>query len=1249
MSIFHFLLLAYTTSWGTMVAAEYSLLLSTSTMDVPRAPSYYTQNVDATIRCPFNSVNMTYYIPKEFCTLKTCRIHLTDFPNSTVICPPECPYRAPCSYDYHVRCIRGTDDRMEDTCSFYDPVSTLDTEYMKCSKCEVKACEECRGAQSKKCAKCLIGFSLSDDGKTCADVFIPLWYVIYALTALFIIGFIIFVIALERRPITSPETLKKALEYRDLRRTNFDWKFWKWHTEDRLGPGVALFFNFYLFAAVSVLVCLLAHFYVHAYNPQLKLLINPKQKNLRCDLGEQPYFMKDEEAYRRDFTMPLVQCSFFCYVSCTILAMMFSRLQKKTFQWFDATEKTPSDFAVMVENTPLNVTAKDVETVFEDFLQVGPDSVVGASMSLVSDKKSAKANKELLNAFHNIPNVEEEAQPRPKPSNFGEKLWHRLDRLCGFPRERFYHDAECEARKKVDWSRLQLRGCGTCIVVLSKEEYRDKLLAKFGQISHRPGMVNKLLRGMSGRLTLADITEDIQLFRSFQHPSDGENSFKLEHRPLLDIGAPDQNQQNNVTSHSTPQGEARSGLGFSMGRDDALSINSSTKEDVRTRLGEHELRAGEHELRAGKVECRKVDVTREGTTSPHTVDVTSSLLTHGAPRCGEELSKRGPHINMNTNTHNDDASSQYASSTGSHSNNNSFSVASSQKSMTSLSISIGTITRMKAATKTVREKTRLGGMSGRSPSVPSIPLPRAKTMTENSHLQAPHLEVYRWRVKRVDDEPESILWNNFGKPKSDILKDFLKLFIALCRGICIFSMLYLPYLGYSLQTARVQNDDDEAIVSFLGNNLTGLIISFGVEFIVREVLHAADQVGAIFLDRFRVIALVAIFFAILVTVIYDVILTLVVLLPQYVEHFQIFSTASERIPTRVFAASEQLFEMFIPGYLIVPYLLEPFTGLVWPYWLCTRMIRSGQTEVSHAQQNALLPEVDVVWPLSDVIVNCCLSVSIFFFITDKAWQLWLILFFFVILRYFFFILLFTRFSTVSHCDTDRIPFFALRLWGIMTGLLAAAACYWSIRHAAGLRMPPLGLPGGGPISWDTIWYALCAFSCACVMLVHNYIYWMLTKIPNKKGRGEQEEDAVTRASCIEEEKKKKEKEKRRTTSRALELAIARGSHWTEDERTSTSDCHRAQIEENEEDDFLYSDLPPHGATYFSTNTLLCAMSQAFKLCGEDTTLNPLMVPKFLRSSQDTCTGVIYPYIPGAPERQDASLRRGKKSHENTIL
>eukprot|EP00747_Dinoflagellata_sp_TGD_P030551 gnl/TRDRNA2_/TRDRNA2_134710_c2_seq1.p1 gnl/TRDRNA2_/TRDRNA2_134710_c2~~gnl/TRDRNA2_/TRDRNA2_134710_c2_seq1.p1 ORF type:complete len:548 (-),score=110.92 gnl/TRDRNA2_/TRDRNA2_134710_c2_seq1:147-1682(-) len=94
----------------------------------------------------------------------------------------------------------------------------------------------------------------------------------------------------------------------------------------------------------------------------------------------------------------------------------------------------------------------------------------------------------------------------------------------------------------------------------------------------------------------------------------------------------------------------------------------------------------------------------------------------------------------------------------------------------------------------------------------------------------------------------------------------------------------------------------------------------------------------------------------------------------------------------------------------------------------------------------------------------------------------------LVLRYAWLVIAWTHMSMNRHINTETLFETALMYWAIPTGTLAGAMGYWMVRHIAGLKLAPLGLPDG-PTRWDptsTIWLVavtLFFFVGHCVLYV----------------------------------------------------------------------------------------------------------------------------------------------------------------------
>jgi len=365
----------------------------------------------------------------------TCRVmgtYLNDLslhdpqPSASINCPDVCPIQAPCTFLQDVRCIVGSDvvqGALEwqlklpwsssallprDQCSFYMPTSQPDGSKRECANCKITACDLCKS--KTLCSSCIMGFYLSEDSTECIDStgWMATWFKkpLLIVACIVVTLALIFLCALPFLKDWQPERMEKAIRLaalakprefpRDGRR--FSWcKFWQWHCDNRAGIGIMLFFNFYVFAAISSLVFGLIHWHLHISSPQLSQMTGAgfakDNQVLRCALSTAPVkWLRDNDLYREQFTGPMLRCSFWTWLAGLSLSFFFAvfvKIAKRRFKLAYGND-CESMCTLQIEGLPCSATVREIEEWAEELVlhvsskdgdcKFTADDVIGASM-----------------------------------------------------------------------------------------------------------------------------------------------------------------------------------------------------------------------------------------------------------------------------------------------------------------------------------------------------------------------------------------------------------------------------------------------------------------------------------------------------------------------------------------------------------------------------------------------------------------------------------------------------------------------------------------------------------------------------------------------------------------------------------------------------------------------------------------------------------------------------------------------------
>lgn len=318
-------------------------------------------------------------------------------------------------------------------------------------------------------------------------------------------------------------------------------------------------------------------------------------------------------------------------------------------------------------------------------------------------------------------------------------------------------------------------------------------------------------------------------------------------------------------------------------------------------------------------------------------------------------------------------------------------------------------------------------------------------------------------LAEVNSQPRSIVWENFDKDPLQVLAACKAFPCNLAVSIVVWFISYSPCLAFTYQYARTMAGSTGNLF-MVQNILVGVICAVGNAVIAGKVAASAEALGSVKRDRMDEMSLVGMFIGTFFTMVADVLVMLMWLTPAFVAHFRMFSGDSP-VPTYTDALAQQFWGLMFPGYLLVPYLLEPVFSVLVPWLLASKIIKSRSVSLVTSAASLRCPDVDLVNPYSDVILNVSICVSCVFITSEVVCRILVGLLCFVVCRYLYFMVLFGTQSSVREDSTDGVSTVALILWGMPTGILAAGTTFWGSRWYFGLELPPLGLPGG-PRHWE---------------------------------------------------------------------------------------------------------------------------------------------------------------------------------------
>jgi len=150
----------------------------------------------------------------------------------------------------------------------------------------------------------------------------------------------------------------------------------------------------------------------------------------------------------------------------------------------------------------------------------------------------------------------------------------------------------------------------------------------------------------------------------------------------------------------------------------------------------------------------------------------------------------------------------------------------------------------------------------------------------------------------------------------------------------------------------------------------------------------------------------------------------------------------------------ELFSLIVPGYLLVPFLLQPLAEYVLPYFLYKWLIRADIRMHLRAAEKAMEPpEFDIVWRYSDTLNNFVVCMVLLMFLTPASGNIMLWLFVFILYIYGLDRLRLIKHS-ITYYTTERLTVAFAIWWTIPSGMLAGIVAWWGVKAGSLTHFPP---------------------------------------------------------------------------------------------------------------------------------------------------------------------------------------------------
>jgi len=247
--------------------------------------------------------------------------------------------------------------------------------------------------------------------------------------------------------------------------------------------------------------------------------------------------------------------------------------------------------------------------------------------------------------------------------------------------------------------------------------------------------------------------------------------------------------------------------------------------------------------------------------------------------------------------------------------------------------------------------------------------------------------VHEIRVRHMDCEPATVLWDGFGVTHAERLVQIVKGIFGLIMLMIAWAVLFWgPYTYYVLSWTKVGGSTQymEGIGGFAQSTILGLLITVGNQAVYAACGYIAQSCRFKTTDSRDKLSVVLYTFAVSINTVLDLGLL------TYMAHgFQQDSGMNEsafvRNPSMQHALFVQLVGYIYPGTILLPFLLEPIAMCLAPYYLFSWLIRSRpDVTFSRAEKCLECPNFDLN-RYGDIIINAVLCSLIFFLTSVNIW------------------------------------------------------------------------------------------------------------------------------------------------------------------------------------------------------------------------------------------------------------------------
>eukprot|EP00930_Biecheleria_cincta_P039519 TRINITY_DN27165_c0_g1_i1.p1 TRINITY_DN27165_c0_g1~~TRINITY_DN27165_c0_g1_i1.p1 ORF type:complete len:1344 (+),score=179.91 TRINITY_DN27165_c0_g1_i1:34-4065(+) len=287
------------------------------------------------------------------------------------------------------------------------------------------------------------------------------------------------------------------------------------------------------------------------------------------------------------------------------------------------------------------------------------------------------------------------------------------------------------------------------------------------------------------------------------------------------------------------------------------------------------------------------------------------------------------------------------------------------------------------------------------------------------------------QFRPVCEEPDGILWQNFGVPARTRTRRFVIAIFVILLTVFIWLVLFFFWARFSMWTVG-----DSATVATLGLMALSAATVIGNALLAQVIVTLMDYIGFKYKSSSQQIYLgLMVFFNCFMVILIEFAL---------VCHQAILKLSSD-LPVKFYydygmrLSMQELAGMLIPMYILLPYIGEPFITILVPYWVGILRVKADRRiSRGHAERLLQAPEIDIVnTPYTDLICNATVFMLCFLAPSNVHKILMPALAFFAVFTYLMARKRILSWQTAVTIGTDDLHRLESYLWALPLGLLAA--------------------------------------------------------------------------------------------------------------------------------------------------------------------------------------------------------------------